>query len=74
MKLKSLLLNIISKCIQIHKKEILVSHYMTLLQKLMSIINYDLMRICFKLAADYDFVLDPDIRKRRMLKRNTRHT
>jgi hypothetical protein len=42
-----------------------VSHYMTLLQKLTSIINYDLMKICFNLPENYDFVLDPSHKKKK---------
>jgi hypothetical protein len=41
-----------------------ISHYMTLLQKLTSIINYELMKICFKLAPNYNFVLDPQHKKK----------
>jgi hypothetical protein len=62
--------------VKMHKKDqpgnLTVSHYMTLLQKLISILNYNLIRACFRLDADYDFVLDPNLRKRRMLKTNTR--
>jgi hypothetical protein len=41
-----------------------VSHYMTLLQKLTSIINQDLMRIHFNLPQGYDSVLDPNHKKK----------
>jgi hypothetical protein len=41
-----------------------VSHYITLLQKLTSILNYDLMRECFNLNENYDFVLDPMHKKK----------
>jgi hypothetical protein len=40
------------------------AHYMTLLQKLTSIINQDLMRIHFNLPPNYDFVLDPSHKKK----------
>jgi hypothetical protein len=41
-----------------------VSHYMTLLQKLTSVINLELMSLCFELPANYDFVLDPLSKKK----------
>jgi hypothetical protein len=37
---------------------------MTLLQKLTSIINYELMKICFKLPENYDFDLDSRNKKK----------
>jgi hypothetical protein len=42
-----------------------VSHYMTLLQKLTAVLNQDLMRVCFNLKENYDFVLDPQSRKKK---------
>jgi flagellin-specific chaperone FliS len=41
-----------------------VSHYMTLLQKLTSVINLELMRVYFKLSENYDFILDPLSKKK----------
>jgi hypothetical protein len=41
-----------------------VSHYMTFLQKLTSIVNYYLMKMHFNLPAGYDFVLDPSHKKK----------
>jgi hypothetical protein len=35
-----------------------------LLQKLTSIVSYELMKICFNLPPDYDFVLDPSHKKK----------
>jgi hypothetical protein len=44
--------------------EYAVSHYIILLQKLTSIVNYDLMKIHFNLPEGYDFVLDPSHKKK----------
>jgi hypothetical protein len=38
---------------------------MTLLQKLTAVLNQVLMRECFRLAENYDFVLDPQNRKKK---------
>jgi hypothetical protein len=42
-----------------------VSHYMTLLQKLTVVLNLDLMRECFNLRENYDFILDPQSKKKK---------
>jgi hypothetical protein len=39
-----------------------------------SVLNYELMRLCFKLDVNYNFDLDPLHKKRRMLKSSTRST
>jgi hypothetical protein len=41
-----------------------VSHYMTLLQKLTSTLNRDIMIIYFRVPEDYDFNLDDQHTKR----------
>jgi hypothetical protein len=48
-----------------------VSHYMTLLQKLTAVLNQDLMRACFNLKENYDFVLDLQSRKKKAAQKNT---